>query len=238
MHHLWTSFGATDPDSREILEAAFIFTDENMNVLGTFHTYVDGDWSLVDDELVPIQRRSGLEQDWCLARECGDTLTLTQLDREVVSWFTYFPWPECITMAGSGVAGFERVWVAKHLPYLDKRLTSNTLDIGQVHRFCSAAGIPLHPVAKKHRALTNARAHLKNYHRLVTQLTADTDHLSGSTGDLLRTIQDLEREVEAAAETERDRIVAWMREGGDEDDYAMVTPIEDRIERGEHLEDK
>lgn len=71
-----------------------------------------------------------------------------------------------VALAGSGVAHFDRRFIHRQLPRLDKRLTYWAYDVGVVRRFIET--VPRHahlvtdrprPETKAHRALADARDH-------------------------------------------------------------------------------
>lgn len=76
-----------------------------------------------------------------------------------------------VALAGSGVAHFDRRFLAVYLPRLHHRLTHYALDVGVVRRFRAIAGIdPVYPGAKAHRALADALAALDEARRYTAEL--------------------------------------------------------------------
>lgn len=65
-----------------------------------------------------------------------------------------------IPYGGSGVAHFDRQYITKQLPRLDRRITYWALDVGSVRRIFALQGASTASIdAKTHRALDDAKVH-------------------------------------------------------------------------------
>ena len=65
-----------------------------------------------------------------------------------------------IPYGGSGVAHFDRQYIAKQLPRLNRRITYWALDVGSVRRIFALQGASTASIdAKTHRALDDAKVH-------------------------------------------------------------------------------
>jgi oligoribonuclease (3'-5' exoribonuclease) len=82
-------------------------------------------------------------------------------DAQIMRWLDQFAEPRShIPYGGSGVAHFDRQYIAKFLPRLNKRITYWALDVGSVRRIFALQGASTASIeAKTHRALDDAKVH-------------------------------------------------------------------------------
>lgn len=89
---------------------------------------------------------------------------MSAIDIELSNWVKKFNGTNHMMFAGSGISHFDRKYVERDLPLLNKRLTYFHMDIGVVRRFLELADIQLTvnynmSGDKSHRALDDARLH-------------------------------------------------------------------------------
>lgn len=80
------------------------------------------------------------------------------------------PGNDHIPYGGSGVAHFDRKYIAKWMPRLNKRITYWAYDVGNVRRINELAGGKWLPDAKTHRALDDALYHVEELRHAVQLL--------------------------------------------------------------------
>lgn len=82
-------------------------------------------------------------------------------DAMIMKWLDQFTIERThIPYGGSGVAHFDRQYIAKQLPRLNRRITYWALDVGSVRRIFALQGASTASIdAKTHRALDDAKVH-------------------------------------------------------------------------------
>lgn len=89
-------------------------------------------------------------------------------DIRIKTWLNQFETRTHIPYGGSGVAHFDRQYITKWLPLLDRRITYWALDVGAVRRIFALQGASWLKIeggesfeAKTHRALDDAKVHVQ-----------------------------------------------------------------------------
>lgn len=166
---LWVDLETTGDDRErdEILEVAAVLTDANLVTKVEFNSAAGltlaGAARLAELPVVmQMHAHSGLLADLGESRMTRQAHAewLAQVETEILSWFGP---EEKITLAGSGVASFDKVFIEKHMPRLGQRLTYFSMDIGPVRRFYKLAcgeNLVEANADKTHRALDDIRCHL------------------------------------------------------------------------------
>lgn len=96
-------------------------------------------------------------------------MQLAQVDQELADWVRSFAGGDHMPIAGSGIPHYDRKYIKRDLPLLDRRLTYYALDIGTVRRIVDIAGIewPEFHMTKAHRALDDTRQHIEETRRFL-----------------------------------------------------------------------
>lgn len=80
--------------------------------------------------------------------------------------------PQHVVLAGSGVGHFDRKFIRRDWPWLDKRLAYYTYDVGVLRRFCRMVGIEagIDQSLTPHRALADVDQHIREARRLLEMI--------------------------------------------------------------------
>lgn len=149
------------PDS-QILETGIVLTDMRLNILGTksiLHSAPMLSLRLIDvDPYVLGMHSENLLWD---DLKKADVISPATADAEISDWLKMVnEGTQHIAFAGSGVAHFDRQFIARDYPRTNKLLTYWPLDIGVIRRMTELADIGSDPHAftslKPHRALDDA----------------------------------------------------------------------------------
>jgi oligoribonuclease len=171
---LWVDIESTglDPVFDSILEVGAILTDLDLVPISGYHEVIKPDRMAIErlrgahDVVLSMHKESGLIKDMRTA-----TVSLAEAEAELVRMVTAtaFDYNE-ISLAGSGVAHFDRRVITHQMKDLDKWLTYYSYDIGVFRRMATLFNhgqqvIP--PVResymegfKAHRAWADVSAHL------------------------------------------------------------------------------
>ena len=154
----------------QILEIGIIITDPQLEVIaecGWLHRNALMDFTVdqIDPVVLKMHGTSGLFAD---LRDSRHT-TMIEIDREIDEWMQEVTETrEHIPLAGSGVSHFDRPFIRRYLPLLDKRLTFWAYDVGAVRRFyrdiCGEQLADIESI-KPHRALDDAALALAEMRR-------------------------------------------------------------------------
>lgn len=176
---LWCDFETTglDPAFDPILEVGCILTDLDLNPLAGYQEVIKPDREVIErlrgnDVVLNMHKESGLIHDMRTA-----TATLQDAEAGICDMLkeqTAFDIGE-VSLAGSGVASFDRLLIRYQMKDLEKWLTYYSYDIGVFRRLATLFnhGQPVvAPVResfqdgfKAHRALADAKAHLAEAQR-------------------------------------------------------------------------
>jgi len=150
------------PDS-ELIEMGMVMLDvPSLRELGEFTIVIDPSpeqFSVMmqNDVVRKMHEANGLIADLVAHKgvppEVADTLINNWLD-QFTTERTHIPY------GGSGVAHFDRQYITKQLPRLNRRITYWSLDVGAVRRIFALQGASTASIdAKTHRALDDAKVH-------------------------------------------------------------------------------
>lgn len=150
-------------DEDELIEIGMVMLDvPSLNELGRFTAVVQPNPEafkrLVDNDVVrKMHEVNGLLQD--LKDGIGQHPDV--VDARIQSWLLQYTSERShIPYGGSGVSHFDRQYIRKSLPRLDKRITFWALDVGAVRRIFALKGASTMSIdAKTHRALDDALVH-------------------------------------------------------------------------------
>lgn len=151
------------PDS-ELIEIGMVMLDvPSLMQLGEFTICIEPSPeafnAMVNKPVVmEMHRKNGLLQDII----DGKTVTPAEADAMIMKWLDQFTENDRthIPYGGSGVAHFDRQYITRQLPRLDKRITYWALDVGSVRRIFALQGASTASIdAKTHRALDDAKVH-------------------------------------------------------------------------------
>ena len=114
------------------------------------------------DVVWKMHRGNGLIDDLRSNEDMRKVFTVDNIDLDVVQWIDQFVKGDTthIPLGGSGVLHFDRRFIKRYMPLLDKRLTHWAYDVGVLRRTFMKAGVKYASMdAKTHRALDDARVH-------------------------------------------------------------------------------
>jgi oligoribonuclease len=144
----------------EIIEIGAVITDMKLNVHDG-RSHVIGhqiDMENVAPVVVDMHTKNGLWKD-----VAKSTLTIGEADNELAEWIKRFNGNDHMAFAGSGIMHFDRKFIRRDLPLLDKRITHWGLDVGVIRRtFKFLLGSEEWPEDNKsHRAIDDALFHIE-----------------------------------------------------------------------------
>lgn len=164
-------------DDEDMLEIGAVITDRDLNelsykniVLPVSHEKFDG----MSDVVVKMHTDNGLldevTQRGFYPSPMHRDMELAAIDDMLATWVRSFAGGDHMPFAGSGIAHYDRKYIKRDLPLLDKRLTHYHLDIGSVRRWVERFGLnwPEFHLTKSHRALDDIRQHVEEIRRFRT----------------------------------------------------------------------
>lgn len=171
-NYLWLDLETTGSDENvhHIIEIGAIITNDKLEFIDDWWTIVNPpSWAGMDDVVVRMHIKSGLLATF---EDYGnDSWDIAQADGMIVEWLKGNGALQGgkIILAGSGVGHFDRRFIRKYMPLLEKRLTFAPFDVGQVRRFLTLAGVVGRPKddPKTHRALKDAEEHLAEARKFI-----------------------------------------------------------------------
>lgn len=179
-HLLWVDLETTgtDHDRDEILEIGWVLTDLDLK------TIQDGSWvfpigrrgtlRMQDNEYVRnMHQDNGLLNDMALLYPHATAHADSRHRDEMNAWETGFVArmeglgveANAVMIAGSGVAHFDRRFIAASMPVLDRFLAYPALDVGVIRRaldMWTPGWVPNRNESKPHRALDDVRLHVED----------------------------------------------------------------------------
>ena len=193
-HLLFTDLETTglDPAHDEIIEAAFLLTTTDLTVLAESEMLVRPSPAalhrlLADDQVAAMHNRNGLLRDLRAAdrpEPAADTDHATSLrdaeQRVIDLLHAHSVRAGQLHIAGSGVAAFDKPFLARHMPRLHGLLHYAPIDVGVLRRTWSMwTGGDLVTVNqdKTHRAADDVRCHLAEATAFRRLFTAAADSL-------------------------------------------------------------
>lgn len=189
-HMLWLDLETTGTDENEdlILEVGVVLTDMDLNVLGEYGTPIspDGTADLAlfvlthkdDDYVLNMHTENGLIDaiaEASVERRKAEADILDLLGVHGVKK------KRCV-LAGSGVAHFDRRFLAVGMPELNAHLAYPTFDIGVIRRaesYWAPGWLATVNGEKPHRALDDAKLHLadaRTYRAAFQSALQQKDH--------------------------------------------------------------
>ena len=158
-----TETTGNEPDS-ELIEIGMVMLDvPSLVELGEFTIVIDPSedqfTAMVNKHVVrEMHEKNGLLKDLRDGKgvhpNVADALISKWLDQFTENDRTHIPY------GGSGVAHFDRQYIARQLPRLNRRITYWALDVGCVRRIFALQGASTASIdAKTHRALDDAKVH-------------------------------------------------------------------------------
>lgn len=167
-------------ETSQILEIGIAVTDDEGNI------EAEGSWlnpvpldslrvATIDPVVLEMHSKSGLWAD--LQKKYVDPLndplniqrvrTLRDLNGEIRNWLFLKndQRTEHMALAGSGVSHFDRGFIRRDLPDVDRMLTYWAYDVGVVRRMLRLCGINTQSedTMPNHRALDDVKAHIREY---------------------------------------------------------------------------
>lgn len=164
---LWLDLETTGTDETRdsIIEIGCILTTEALDELGEYESLV-----LPTDEALGRLLRNPVVKDMHQSNGLLDQMLMLESGRkphavasELLGWLDGFT-SDQVVLAGSGVGHFDRRFVKRWMPQLDRRLRHWCIDVGVIrraHEVWTGTSSPSPAnAAKTHRALDDARCHL------------------------------------------------------------------------------
>lgn len=150
----------------ELLEAAFILTDSDLNEVGFVHGVMEpGPMGLKRLMGTPVVRKMHTDNGLIMDVLQGPTKTALNVQDEVINLLdAYTTEGDVIHLAGSGVAAFDRVILTEYMAPVMQRLHYAPIDIGVLRRtwhMWTGRDITKDNSAKNHRAVDDVRGHLR-----------------------------------------------------------------------------
>lgn len=172
-----------------ILEIAAMALDENLDEIGTFHSYVDQGYDIEEESLYEqgaweLHQESGLIDDMSLLESIPNQWVVQDEFRE---WATDFPgdehrkdqdgnvWPRILV--GNNVESFDLRWLNEHMPRITDMFHYRPINVSSLRRVASLAiGVDQRELKEAigfgdHRAMDDVRccvAELRHYRDMMT----------------------------------------------------------------------
>lgn len=169
---LWLDLETTGGDETKdsIIEIGCILTTQKLEPIAPFESLVtpeaEGLGRLMMDPVVrPMHENNGLLAE-ILKLGSGGDLRPHNVAQECLNWMTQNgATPGHVVLAGSGVGHFDRRFIRRWMPRLDRYLRHWVVDVGVIRRahrmWVDPAYVSKQNEAKTHRALDDAQCHLE-----------------------------------------------------------------------------
>jgi len=154
--------GATDDHLIVEIGVALSTTDPDLTEVASWESVVNYPGvdlrAMMDPVVVNMHTANGLLE----ALEKGEGGILGDVEAGLLAWLNgHVGHNTRVVLGGSGVSHFDRKFLKRYMPQLDRRLVHYSLDVGCVRRLGVIAGVRTQTEAgKDHRALTDARVAL------------------------------------------------------------------------------
>jgi oligoribonuclease (3'-5' exoribonuclease) len=150
-------------DLDEIVEFGGVMLDSpSLNEIGSFSIVIQPSTAafkrLMEKDVVrKMHETNGLLADL----QAGKGVSVDVADDQIVHWIKQFTEDSShVPYGGSGVSHFDRPYIKRFLPKLNKRITYWALDVGSSRRIAMLRGSQTASIeAKDHRALQDSRVH-------------------------------------------------------------------------------
>ena len=144
----------------EIIEIGAAITDTELNVLDGRSFVIGHD--IVHENISPlVENMHTVNGLW--ADVAKSTMTIAEADATLAGWIRKYNGSNHMAFAGSGVMHFDRKFIRRDMPLLDKRLTYWAIDVGPIRRsFKYLLGVDEWPEdTKNHRAFEDVLFHIE-----------------------------------------------------------------------------
>lgn len=171
---LWLDLETTgSSDSALVLEVGMALTGPGpkFETLDTFMAIINpGQLEAPMDEVVyQMHTKNGLLADLHVRGETWEAAT-----QRMAAWIdsAFGRSPQHVVLAGSGVGHFDRKFIRRDWPWLDKRLAYYCYDVGVLRRFCRMVGIDagIDQTLTPHRALDDVFQHIREARTLLEKI--------------------------------------------------------------------
>lgn len=109
-------------------------------------------------EVATMHKTNGL-----LVEAWKSQMTIEQADKMASEFIFAYARGRHIPLAGSGVLHFDRRFIKRWMPLLDKSLTYWAIDVGVLRRVFTMCDVPTYDDEKGHRALSDAKLHFREF---------------------------------------------------------------------------
>ena len=176
---LWIDLETTGSDDDDkIIEVGAILTDRDLNEISYFESVISPKDALEQEEsyirmakndiVLNMHTNSGLMYDFL----AGQGLPIDEAEDAMLDWLSENGAKDSqhIPLAGSGVGHFDRKYIRRYWPRLDKKLTYWVYDVGVLRRVFELAGLEWISEQKTHRALDDITFHLDEMRYCINKL--------------------------------------------------------------------
>ena len=168
-------------DSEEIVEVGIVLLETGDWQEVGFYTHVVEPSEdayqrmMVTDVVREMHLNSGLLADIDHYRNnLSGLATVQMIDIDVKEWLEKFVGKDTthIPYGGSGVSWYDRKFIKRDMPLLNRHITYWALEVGSAERMFKLAGVPWYDGVNKkaHRALDDARFHADEFRYVLNQL--------------------------------------------------------------------
>lgn len=138
-------------------------------------------WSM-PAKVIEMHTRNGLLADLFCPPGTPGVFSLEGAEREMVKTLGQLGKPHEFALFGSGVAHFDRRFIAAHMPKLDRWFRYWVIDVGVLRRSLRSMGLtglvestPAPSADKTHRAIADIAGHFAELRHYAVNLTSGTD---------------------------------------------------------------
>ena len=166
---VWVDLETTgSADDSEIIEIGSVITNtKDFSILSEFSQVIRCSAAGIERiRANPVVLNMHTKNGLLAELERGDGIPLWHADDLMSSWITGVVGAstEHIPLGGSGVSHFDRKFIRRDLPKVDKRLSYWAYDVGVLRRTWKLLGLPtLDDEGKDHRALADIILHVEEF---------------------------------------------------------------------------